>query len=130
MKNELTLQQKELVRTIEQHGITDVIKPLVKEIFLFDTFVAGTFYAPKELITSLKQGDKLILRREENNHFDDQAILILTEEMKKIGYIPEKDNAIFSRLMDAGKLLSAKVQKIDWKGDFSTVSIEIFLIDF
>lgn len=127
----LTEQQRsELVTAIQQNGITDLIKPLVKEIFLFDTFIAGTSYVDKNLIDALSADDKLILRREGDNRFDDKAVLVLNMNQKKVGYIPEKDNAVFSRLMDAGKLLTAKVKKIDKKGDFSKIEISIFLTDF
>ena len=127
----LTEQQRsELVTAIQQNGITDLIKPLVKEIFLFDTFIAGTSYVDKNLIDALNADDKLILRREGDNKFDDKAVLVLNTDQKKVGYIPEKDNAVFSRLMDAGKLLTAKVKKIDKKGDFSKIEISIFLTDF
>lgn len=127
----LTEQQRsELVTAIQQNGITDLIKPLVKEIFLFDTFIAGTSYVDKNLIDALNADDKLILRREGDNKFDDKAVLVLNKDQKKVGYIPEKDNAVFSRLMDAGKLLTAKVKKIDNKGDFSKIEISIFLTDF
>jgi len=123
-------QRSELITTIQQNGITDLIKPLVKEIFLFDTFIAGTSYVDKKLIEALSPDDKLILRREEDNRFDDRAVMVLDKDQHKVGYIPEKDNAIFSRLMDAGKLLTAKVKKIDRKGDFSKIEIGIFLTDF
>lgn len=127
----LTEQQRsELVTAIQQNGITDLIKPLVKEIFLFDTFIAGTSYVDKNHIDALNADDKLILRREGDNKFDDKAVLVLNKDQKKVGYIPEKDNAVFSRLMDAGKLLTAKVKKIDKKGDFSKIEISIFLTDF
>ena len=52
--------------------------------------------------------DVLTLHREENK-FDSNAILILNEDKKKLGYVPEKDNIVFARLMDAGKLLKAKI---------------------
>ena len=48
----------------------------------------------------------------------------------QIGYIPEKDNAVFARLMDAGKMLMARVSKIDKKGSFMQITIGIYLVDF
>ena len=83
--NELALtdqQRSELITTIKQNGITDLIKPLVKEIFLFDTFIAGTSYVDKALIEALAPEDKLILRREEDNRFDDRAVLVLDKEQR------------------------------------------------
>lgn len=49
--------------------------------------------------------------------------------MKKLGYVPEKDNIIFARLMDAGKLLRAKIMDIKQKGNYTQVSIGIYLVD-
>ena len=60
-----------------------MIKPLVREIHLFDSFVAGTAYlADLSVLDEIKEGDKLTLRREENK-FDDNAILIFTQSGKK-----------------------------------------------
>ena len=38
----------------------------------------------------------------EDNQFDRNAVMVLTESGRKIGYIPEIDNLIFGRLMDVG----------------------------
>ena len=87
-----------------------IIKPLVTEIHLFDSFAAGTSHlTDKSVLEEIAVGDKLSLRRE-NNKFD--------------------DNAIFARLMDAGKLLSATVTDIEKKGYFTQISIGIYLVDF
>ena len=50
--------------------------------------------------------------------------------VEKLGYVPEKDNLIFARLMDAGKLLVAKIKKIQKRGTFTQISIGIYLVDF
>ncbi len=131
MANELSTQRTgELVRTIDQQGLGEMLKPLIREIHLFDTFVAGTTHLKdKTILEQIKTGDKLSLQREENK-FDDNAILILTEDKKKLGYVPEKDNIVFARLMDAGKLLMAKIHKIDKRGSFYQIGIGIYLVDF
>lgn len=131
MKNQLTLTNQQLVSIIEENGITNLIKPLVKEIYLFDTYVAGTNYVDDlSNFKDLKEGDRLVLKREKDNKFDHKAILVNTESQKKLGYIPRKDNAIFSRLLDAGKLLSATVKEINEHGDFYSIKINIYLVDF
>lgn len=66
----------------------------------------------------------------EDNKFDDKAIMIYTKDNRKLGYIPEKDNLIFSRLMDAGKLLMAKISSHDIKGTFHKIGIGIYLVDY
>ena len=131
MANELSTQQTgALIQTIDQQGLGEMLKPLIRDIHLFDSYVAGTTHLEdKTVLNEIKIGDKLILQREKNK-FDENAILIYTEDRKKLGYIPEKDNLIFARLMDAGKLLAAKIKKIDKKGSFTQISIGIYLVDF
>ena len=107
----------------------EVLQPLIREVHLFDTFVAGTSHVKDASVFSeLEEGQLLLLEREQNK-FDENAIQILTENKKKIGYIPEKDNVIFARLMDAGKLLRARVHSIQDIHGFLKISIGIILID-
>lgn len=61
---------------------------------------------------------------------DDKAIQIFTQDKKKLGYVPERDNVIFSRLMDAGKMLKGKIVEIEKKGSFTKIGIGIYLVDF
>ena len=131
MANELSTQQAgQLIRTIEQQGIGEMLQPLVREIHLFDSYVAGTAHLEdRSVLETITVGSKLSLQREENK-FDENAIMILTENSKKLGYVPERDNLIFARLMDAGKLLTAKIKKIEKKGSFYQISIGIYLVDF
>ena len=130
MSNELIIDKKELIEAIEETNLSDIIKPLVSEIHLFDTFVAGTTHLEdRSVLDEIEVGDKLFLRREENK-FDDKAILVLKEDGRKLGYIPEKDNLIFSRLMDAGKLLAAKITETEKRGSFVKIAIGIYLVDY
>ncbi len=130
MSNEIALKNEQLISAIDRKGIADVIKPLVSEIHLFDTYIAGTSYLADETpLKNLKIDDRLTLRREETI-YDDKAIMVLTGSDEKLGYIPEKDNIIFSRLMDAGKLLIAKVKDIKDLHHFMKISISIYLVDY
>ena len=128
--NELIVKRDGLVSAIDREGIGSVIKPLIDEIHLFDTFVAGTTHLKDDsVLKEIAVGDKLTLQREDNK-FDKNAILVLDEKKRKVGYIPERDNIIFARLMDAGKMLAAKVSKLDQKGSFTQITIGIYLVDF
>lgn len=130
MANELDLQKENLVSVIENHDLGELIKPLVKDIHLFDSYVAGTSYLEdKTVLHKIKVGDELRLTREDNK-FDENAILLQTQDRIKIGYVPEKDNLIFARLMDAGKMLKAKVKSIDLSKSFAKIAISIYLVDF
>ena len=120
-----------IMKTQNRQGLADLIKPLTREIHLFDSFIAGTSYLKDpEVLKKAAVGDTLTLRRESGNRFDSNAILILNEDGEKYGYVPEKDNLVFSRLMDAGKLLTAKISSIQPKGSFTLISIGIYLVDF
>ena len=102
-----------------------------REIYLFDTHVAGTSYIAniEEIVDNLSFDDKLTCIREEDNEYDLQAIKLITEDNEKIGYIPQADNVIFARLMDAGKKLCARVRSIKLKGKWYKIEIAIFLLD-
>ena len=131
MENELTIGKQNMVSLVTDHPLGDLIKPLKTEILLFDSYVAGTSYIKDESIfDDIKEGDVLILQREPENRFDENAILVLDSKKRKLGYIPEKDNIVFTRLMDAGKFLTAKVKYYETKGAFKQISIGIYLIDF
>lgn len=130
-KGELSFHQTgELVMAMENHDLGELLQPLIREIHLFDSFVAGTTHLKDpSVLEEIKVGDSLSLLREDNK-FDSNAIMILTAEKKKLGYVPEKDNIIFARLMDAGKMLAAKIKEIEKKGSFTKIAIGIYLVDF
>ena len=69
------------------------------------------------MLDEIATGDKLRLRREDNK-FDEKAILVLDEKGRKLGYIPEKDNLIFARLMDAGKQLFGRIKEKEKRGNW------------
>ena len=127
----LVVQNGELTVLTQNGGLDNVLKPLIKEIKLFDSYIAGTSYLKdKSVFDEIELNDKLVLKREDNK-FDDKAIMIFTESGKKLGYVPEKDNVIFSRLMDAGKLLIARITSIKKRSEsYTQIGIDIFLVDF
>ncbi len=130
MADELIKAGSGVVALVDSHEIGDVLKPLIREIHLFDFYIAGTSHLKEpEVLDAVKAGDMLNLKREDNK-FDDMAILVLNDAGMKLGYIPEKDNVVFARLMDAGKLLKAKVTDIEKKGSFHMIRIGIYLVDF
>ena len=131
MENELIINKKNMVSLVTDNPLGELIKPLSHEILLFDSYVAGTTHIKDETVfDEIKIGDKLILQREPENRFDENAILVLDDKNRKLGYIPEKDNIVFARLMDAGKYLIAKIDRIEPKGSFRQINISIYLVDF
>ncbi len=100
-----------IVSMLHGQGGMTLPKPFERDIFLFDTYIAGTSHIDgmEELEPSLKVEDRLNFFREPDNLHDDKAIAVKTVDGVKIGYVPRKDNEIFSRLMDAGKLLFGEI---------------------
>ncbi len=132
MDGELTIKNGtgDLIQGLDNKDLDTLLKPLIQEIHLFDSFVAGTTHLKDpSVLDDLKEGSGLKLIREDNK-FDDNAIKITDEQDRKIGYVPEKDNIVFARLMDAGKVLGAKVNNIEKKGSFTKIAIGIYLVDF
>ncbi|WP_301097596.1 HIRAN domain-containing protein [Faecalibaculum rodentium] len=75
----------------------------------------------------------------EDNPWDEHAILLRDSQRRKCGYIPANENVIFARLMDAGKLLKAKVVEKDVREGKSRrpqikhwykIRVEVYLVDF
>ena len=131
MENELTFGKQNEISLLLDHPLGDLIKPLRHEILLFDSYVAGTTHIKDESVfDDLKEGDQLTLLREPENRFDENAILVLDGQERKIGYIPEKHNVVFARLMDAGKYLTAKVDYYWPKSTIKQIRIGIYLVDF
>lgn len=119
MSNIVKMDGGGLASLIHGKGDFTIPKPFERDIFLFDTFVAGTTHIEgiEELARHLSVNDKLDFFREPDNLYDPKAIVIKTSDGVKIGYVPRKDNVVFSRLMDAGKLLFGKITAKETKGN-------------
>lgn len=114
----------------DKNGLT-MPKPFEHDILLFDTTVAGTSHVEgiKELEPYLNAGDRLDFFREPDNTHDPGAIAVKNSSGVKIGYVPQKDNVVFSRLMDAGKLLFGKISNKELQGDWIKIEMQIYLHD-
>lgn len=104
-------------------------QPFERDVFLFDTYVAGTSFVEgmEQIAEDLKIDDRLHFFREPDNAYDGNAIVIKTVKGVKVGYVPKVDNLIFARLMDAGKLLFAKIVSKEKKGSWVRIEIKLYL---
>ena len=125
-----TDEKKKLVGLFHGKDMADQMPaPYERDIFLFDTRVAGTMYNDdiRESAAKLQAGSRLNFFREPGNVYDDLAIMIKTLDGHKIGYVPRKDNPVFARLMDAGKELFGQVKRIRDNEYYINIEIEIYL---
>lgn len=118
-----------LMELFHGHGGNIIPKPFEHDIFLFESHIAGTSFIEgiDELESSLNVEDRLDFFREPDNAHDEKAIVIKNTDGIKIGYVPKVDNIIFSRLMDAGKLLFGKIIHKEMKGKWLKININIYL---
>ena len=121
-----------VLEAIKMNGIENVVMPLMNEIFLSFTDIAGTRYCNnQEAFKTLEKNVPLLLEREADNKYDSNAIKVMTTDREKLGYIPKSDNSIYARLMDSGKILNARVYSC-YQDDYYnwSVSIKICMMDF
>ena len=118
-----------LIRTM--HSEIQIPKPYSEDIFLLRTDVAGTTHTAgiEELEPFLAPGERLELVRVPGNPSDPYAIKIFIRDGVKLGYVPRRDNPILARLMDAGKLLYARLYEKQWQRDWLHLVIDIYMTE-
>ena len=81
MDDELIIRQDGVVSLIENGEIGDVLKPLIKEIHLFDSFVAGTTHLKDtSVLSEIKIGDKRNFYSMKNEYYDITILEIIPEK--------------------------------------------------
>lgn len=129
MGSDLIKKKEELALKEEGGSIDALLRPLKKEILLFDGNLAGTYkLLDKTALLGLKVGDRLEFRYNQSKYDPDEVQVFSPKG--QIGYVPESDQVIFKRLLDAGKSLIGKVTKTDFSRGFPVVSFSIYLEDF
>lgn len=87
-----------------------------RAVFLKEVNVAGVPYheaADPEVMAKLKVGERLILRREPENAYDDMAIAIHSSRGEMLGYVPRIQNRTMARIADQGIALRGWLVKVD-----------------
>jgi hypothetical protein len=97
-------------------------------ILLQDSPLAGfQYHAGKELWPRMRVGDALTLIREPDNPYDAKAVRVEWQG-RKIGYVPRRENDDVARLLDRGRVLSARIVRLSAVRDpWSRVRFEILI---
>jgi hypothetical protein len=91
-----------------------VNKTFPRTFTLFEGSVAGyQFYQGPVVISQLRTGDPLVLRREPDNPHDEWAIEVLTTSGAKLGYVPRSSNEVIAELLDQGLAVKAEIDYLD-----------------
>ena len=102
--------------------------PYQHEVFLLACHVAGTGYRDlAEVEPDLAPGEALTLRREPANPHDALAIRVQRADGTLLGYLPRPRNEVLARLLDAGKLLTARLAAKEWQDSWLRLEIEVVL---
>ena len=102
--------------------------PFLQEIFLLESHIAGTSHLDLlDVENKLNIKDLIIMQREPNNQFDTLAIMLISKDGEKLGYIPQNKNEVLARLMDAGKLIFGKIENKKWIGHWLKLDIKVYL---
>ena len=87
-----------------------------RKLILADIFVAGFQYHEgmrREVAQTHREGDTVLLVREPDNPYDDQAIAVRTYGGFRIGYVPRDLNPVPAVLADQGVALSAEILSVN-----------------
>lgn len=94
---------------------------------LFECKIAGISYQKVgEQTHSLLFGDRLELKRETDNEYDEDAISVYTLDPIKLGYIPRAMNAYLAAQMDRGVEPIAHLVKKHWEPN-NDIVIRVYL---
>lgn len=138
MANELIMDENTTLSLYSKKKIEELIKPLKKEIFLTNSFIAGitkelSGVSEQEFFNEVSLNDELILQREPDG-FSEDSIRVYSKNGVPLGFVADKDNEILARLMDAGKQIKAIVVNCQAEtkeaGIRPYVNIAIYLVDF
>ena len=102
----ISLDQKKEHRYVDISDET--VTPTPYDRIFLETEIAGTFFRDLDaVIDFLDAGDILYLKREPENKYDSNAILVTAEDGYVLGYVPKTQNQSLVSLMDAGERLYA-----------------------
>ena len=80
--------------------------------------VVGVTYDDRQaIISQLRYGDKIILKREKENRYDPNAIAVCTSDGQSIGYVPRHKAGELSPLIDQGRHFEANIQEVKGRND-------------
>jgi hypothetical protein len=105
-----------------------IAKNIQQPLLLQHSPLAGyQYHAGPQLWTQLAPGQHLNLIREPYNRHDPRAVRI-DWNGHKLGYIPRRDNAAVSQLLDRGQPLSARIATLkDSRDPWERIAVEIRL---
>ncbi|BDZ29612.1 HIRAN domain-containing protein [Lactiplantibacillus sp. WILCCON 0030] len=115
------LQTDALVEVIETAEIVQIAEleptnsPAITDQVLATVTVVGEHYVSdiQATLADLADGMTVLLQREANNQYDEQAISVWTLGHARLGYLSRHQNTPYAQLLDQGAYLYGKVSQLD-----------------
>jgi hypothetical protein len=125
MANELAVVEDSWIELAGKYK--DLPMPFERTVFLTECHLAGTAEIDDMLVKTrnVETGTPLVMKRMPTDAQDARAIAALTAAGDIVGYVPRRYAAVFARLMDAGKLLSAKVTEKSLENHWLDLAVSI-----
>ena len=99
-----------------------------QEVTLQSSYVAAMAnHARARTVARLRDGERLVLKREPQNGYDRRAVAVWTEAGEKLGYLPRTDNKAVAALIDAGLTISARISDLRRRGARPEIRLDVSL---
>lgn len=121
------LQSQEFIGVPEKIG-ADLLEQKYQKTIFYIKAVGVTYGDRQNVIRKLNKGDKLFLRPEPTNPYDKNAILILTEDEKEVGYISNEYNSNWLKNINLGCKYHLTVDSITGQGVYNKLGLNIKVV--
>lgn len=101
-----------------------------RDVCIIDTAsVAGTKRVEGfvELAEGLDAEERLVLKRDRGNAFDEWAVSVHTLAGKRIGVLPLGENEIVARLLDSDRRVYGRVKRLEQRSTWVNLEMRVFL---
>jgi hypothetical protein len=105
----LLLAQSVLATPLAKPDPATLVRPSKATLLIQSSPLAGSqYHALPDLVSQIRVGDSLTLKREPTNTHDANAIQVLWQD-QLLGFVPRRENKAIARAMDRGEPLVARV---------------------
>ena len=130
----VSMDRRGFIKALIQGGACLSLTPVAalampsKQIVVQQSPIAGfQYYAGDELFPELWVDTPLLLLREQDNKYDENAVAVHYKQYK-LGFVPKADNTAVAQMLDRGERLSARVVELAMsKNPWERVRFEVVL---
>lgn len=95
----------------------------------YELQVVGEQYEGRQkAIKKCEIGDTIALVRERDNKYDTNAVAVMSDAGKQLGYIPKDDAVWVAEILDRGEPIKAHIVRLYNRNDFRNVVIQINVV--